>query len=209
MQEQQLSSLIKLIPIKFAVKIRCSIQLFAWALFLGLTLASGASADSIVTPVLSAFDLNNTSADGMVAIEPDGLSFVLTGGNNGSGLPGSTDFTVTASTPGIVQFQYFYASLDMPGFDSAGYLVDDLRTTLADTDGISGNASFSVNTGQLYGWWVETQDNTGEPGILTVAFSPTLAPVPEPANIALAIIGLMFVATVQRIHTRSLQEEKI
>jgi hypothetical protein len=189
--------------IEFAMQ--CPVKLFMGAL-LGLTMVSSASAGGIITPLLSSFDLVNISADGTVVIAPDGLSFVLTGGNTGSGLSGTTDFTATAPASGLVQFQYSYASLDTPGADNAGYLLDDDQIQLADTDGTSGNASFSVSAGQRYGWWVNTEDNTGEPGVLTVAFP---APVPEPESVALIVIGLAVLATVKLIRTRGRQEGNI
>jgi hypothetical protein len=187
---------------------RLSVKLFTGALLLGLTMVSSASAGSIITPILSSFDLVNTSADGTVAIALDGLSFVLTGGNTGSGLSGTTNFTATATTPGLVQFQYSYASLDTPGADNAGYLLDSDQIQLADTDGTSGTASFSVSTGQLYGWWVDTEDNTGEPGILTVTF-PASSPVPEPDSVALIVTGLAVLAIVKLIRTCGREEGNI
>jgi len=202
MQEHRLSSL-------FEFVVQRPIKLFTGALLLGLAMVSAASAGNIITPILSNFDLINTSANGTAVIAPGGLSFVLTGGNTGSGLSGSTDFTAIASTSGLVQFQYSYASLDTPGADSAGYLLDNDQIQLADTDGTSGTASFSVSTGQLYGWWVDTEDNTGEAGILTVIFSPALASVPEPESVALAVIGLAVLTTASLIRVRSRQEGNI
>src|ERR1019366_7548895 len=89
---------------------------FTWALFFGIALVPRATAAFLITPQLTSFELTNTLADGSVVISNDGLSFVLTGGNTGSGLTGFTDFTTVAQSTGLEQFQYSYSSLDIPGF---------------------------------------------------------------------------------------------
>lgn len=155
---------------------------------------------AVITPSLSQFMLTNTTADGSVAIGSDGLSFVLTGGNTGSGAPGSTDFFTSAPAAGIVEFQYFYAAFDTPGFDFAGYLLGGTRISLADTDGESGTGTFSVAAGQKYGWYVSTLDNTGEPGILTVTFTPSDSAVPEPSGLAFGFIGVAALTIGLRRH---------
>src|SRR5579864_9634721 len=69
------------------------------------------------------FTLTNQSADGFATPSADGLTLVLTGGNDGSGLPGTTDLTTTALYSGLVAFDFSYSTLDQPGLDGAGYLV--------------------------------------------------------------------------------------
>ena len=97
-------------------------------------------------------------------------------------------------------FQYLYVAFDTPGFDSAGYLLGSTRVSLADTDGEGGAGSFSVAAGQKYGWYVSTLDNTGEPGILTVTFTPSDSAVPEPSGLALGLIGVTAL-TIARQYT--------
>src|SRR5258708_36280559 len=82
---------------------------------------------------------------------PDTNTAVLTGSNSGSGCPGMTDLTTTAAAAGMVQFNYSYFSLDLPGSDFAGYLLGNAFTQLADTSGQSGNVSFPVALGQIFG----------------------------------------------------------
>src|SRR5579885_1035476 len=94
---------------------------FAGAAFIG---AGALQADTIVTPQLNSFVLQNTTANGTVSIAADGLSFVLTGGNTGSGLSGETDFTGTSTAAGTISFDWSYSSLDQPGFDAAGYFLN-------------------------------------------------------------------------------------
>ncbi len=142
------------------------------------------------------FQLTNNDANGFASFTNGGLSLVLTGGNTGSGLSGTTDLTITATGTGLVVFDYFYSSLDYPGFDSAGYLLNDTFIQLASVNGICGmtlcpaTVQFAVTTGGEFGWRVATADNTGEPGVLTItSFSaPTgAAGVPEPGTMPVLV----------------------
>jgi hypothetical protein len=156
-------------------------------------LAPAAHASFIGTYALANFNLQNQNADGDVMTPDAGLSIVLTGGNNGSGLPGTTDLFITAAASGLVQFDYQYFSMDFPPFDSAGFLLNGAFTELAGTSGDSGSASFSVLAGQTFGFRIATLDNEGEPGILTVSdFAAPLgdgsAPVPEPGGWPLGVL---------------------
>jgi PEP-CTERM motif len=171
-----------------------TIFVFCWALGLSsLALTSPAQAAFTGPYAFNQFTLTNTNADG-VAITPDGgLSIVLTGGNNGSALPGTTDLVTVAAGTGAVQFHYSYSSLDFPGFDFAGYLLGAAFTQLADTDGQSGTAMFAVNSGQKFGFRVGTADNTGEPGILTISSftAPAgTASVPEPGTAPMLLLAM-------------------
>ena len=142
-------------------------------------------------------------------LTPDGgLSIVLTGGINGSGLAGMTDFVTTATGhwPGPVSFLLLLAG--RAPFDFAGYLLGAAFTQLADTDGQSGTGMFSVNSGQMFGFRVGTQDNTGEPGVLTISdFSAPSgtagAAVPEPATGPLVLTMLGAAIAVHRRIYRS------
>ncbi len=158
-----------------------------------VTVAAGSANADFVGPYdLSKFTLSNTDGGGFpsftdgLAVTPDGgLSLVLSGGNSGSGLPGDTDFTISAPEAGSVLFDYSYSSLDVPGADFAGYLLNGVFTQLADTDGETGSIAFAAISGDIFGFRVSTLDNEFEPGILTVsAFN---APgggssIPEPSN---------------------------
>jgi hypothetical protein len=161
---------------------------FALAVCFGLTPEAHAGS---ITAFSLQFTLTNTNADGSVQVSGDGLSVALTGGNNGSGLPGTTDFLTSALADGVVNFAFSYASLDTPTFDFAGYLLGSTFVQLADTDGEFGNATFPVTLGESFGFRVGTVDNEGEPGILTVSnFSaPGSAAIPEPGTLPLAILG--------------------
>ena len=172
--------------------------------------APAAYAGFIGDYALNNFTLVNTNADGSVTTPDNGLTAVLTGGNNGSGEPGTTDLLTTAAGTGTVAFHYSYSALDFPGFDYAGYLIDSAFVQLADTDGQSGNASFMVTAGQIFGFRVGTLDNTGEPGILTISnFSAPSGggAVPEPVTAPVVFMGLA-AAVYYRCRRRAIATKK-
>jgi len=149
--------------------------------------------------------LTNTNADGTVSTPGAGVSAILTGGNNGTGLPGTTDLTIVPAVLGMLHFDYSYTSLDGPGFDWAGYLLGQTSVELVDTDGQSGSATIAVNPGERFGFRVGTMDNTGEPGILTISsFSAPAAgaEVPEPATLSSVVIGLALTGAARLIRRR-------
>jgi hypothetical protein len=169
----------------------------------GLALAPSAKAAFVGDYALSHFTLTNMNADGSVLTPDSGLSIILTGGNNGSGLSGTTDLVGAATGTGVVQFHYSYSSLDFPGVDFAGFLAGGAFSQLASADGQSGNAMFTVSAGQSFGFRVATQDNTGEPGILTISnftapFGSGPAAVPEPGTASLMAVGAAGAFAAQR-----------
>jgi len=178
--------------------------------------APPAKADFITPYALTDFTLTNINADGTVT--PNGAaSIVLTGGNNGSGTPGFTTLVATSVASGLVQFQFSYSSLDMPGQDIAGFLVGNVFTFLADTDGTSSTnpVSFSVGAGQTFGFEVKTVDNEFEPGILTVTNFSAPPPggssttsVPEPGGGSLVLAAAIAVGLCERILRRALRRRE-
>jgi len=143
------------------------------------------------------FTLTNQNADGTVNVANDGLSLMLTGGNTGSGISGDTDLTTVAANAGVVMFMFSYQSLDLPGLDSAGYLLRGTFVKLADMDGEGGTASFGVATGDSFGFRVATVDNEGEPGILTVSnFSAPGTAAPEPRTVLLTSCGIAAILAI-------------
>jgi hypothetical protein len=162
---------------------------FCWALAIGATFLQQAKADFIGAYALSNFALTNINSDGNAATPDGGMTLVLTGPNNGSGLAGTTDFTISLPASGPIQFQYLYSSLDTPGFDFAGYLLGSNFVQLADTDGQSGSLLLSGTAGEIFGFRMGSLDNTGEPGILTVSsFSaPGGGGVPETGTLSMML----------------------
>ncbi len=165
--------------------------------WLGLAMVSGAKAATIFDFAQNGFTLKNTNADGSVIQQTNRI--VLTGGSNGSGFSGTTDFVASATGTGVVQFQYSYASLDLPTFDFAGYLLNNNFFVLADTDGQSGTGMFAVSTGQSFGFRVGTADNTGEPGILTITSTAAgTTAVPEPSTAPMLFLLMIGGLTIAR-----------
>jgi hypothetical protein len=183
-------------------------------------------------PITTAFAVANTNADGSV-IAPsvlfpgDSSSFDLTGGNNGDGLEGQTTYTATALYAIIVKFQWSYTSCfppneqppsdacDTPGFDWTGYVVNQTLTQLTDTDtgGVVGSSSFAVSALSVFGWYVGTMDNGGEPGTLTVSnvsFTPVSSNAPEPGTLALCTTWIVALAAARRsiVNTRFQKRRK-
>jgi hypothetical protein len=154
---------------------------------------------SAITIPLSSFFLTNTNADGSVMPAGD-ISFLLLGGNDGSGNQGETDYTTAAPSAFTVSFNYSYSTLDYPFYDSAGFQVAGTLFPLADMDGVSGMTSFDVLAGQSFGWWVTTFDNLGEPGMLSVTnltySGSDVGTAPEPASFILAGLAMLLVLFV-------------
>lgn len=158
-------------------KIACAVAIGAC-----LALPVVANAAAISFP-LNFCSLVNTNADGTASSADDGASVVITGGNTGTGLSGTTDLVAVAAAPVTIAFQFSFASLDAPAFDFAGFLVNGLFTEVADSSGQSGSASFSALSGDTFGFRVGTADNTGEPGIFTVSdVVVEESAVPEPST---------------------------
>src|SRR5260370_21918156 len=144
---------------------------------------------------LSLWTLTNPSADGFVTPIANGVE--ITGGNTGSGNPGTTDFQILAAGTGLVSFSFVYSSLDLPSLDYAGYLLGPNFSPLADTSGTSGSQSFTVTFGERFGFRVGTVDNQFEPGVLDISnFNAPISTVstgaPEPSTGAIVLAALAF-----------------
>lgn len=154
----------------------------------------------------SGFALLATDPSYGYAYSPDGgLTMVIVGGNNGSGIGSTTDFTATAAQTGMVQFQYLFSTADQwAGYDFSGFLVGDVFNFLSEADGASGTTSFQILEGERFGFRVVTLDNVGEPGILTIssftAPQADSASVPEPSMLPLLTIVVVAAAV---LHNRS------
>jgi hypothetical protein len=173
----------------------------------GLALAPNANAAFVGSYLASNWLLANTNADGSSSA-PDTLTLILTGGNNGSGTSGTTDFVINAAANGTVTFDFSYFAQDDLTFDFAGYLLNGVFTKIADNPIGSGTGiSFVVTQGQLFGFRVATADNTGNPGILTVtnfsAPDSSVAAVPEPSTAPMLFLLLAGAVVTQRWMTRA------
>ncbi len=181
-------------------------------------MASGfALAPQAKASFMNYYDFNNftqtSTSDGFAFTGDGGLTVEVVGGNDGSGLPGTTTVTINAPVSGAVQFSYLYNSLDSPTFDTSGYLLNGVYTQFADTGGETGTMTLSVNSGDSFGFEVWTADNTGEPGLLTVSnFSApegaASSGVPEPGTLSLAVLGAAVVAAYIRIKRGGTENEE-
>jgi hypothetical protein len=105
---------------------------------------------------------------------------------------GTDYYTITIPYDGLISFDWSYSSVDIPGYDTSYFLLNSNAFFLSDTTGDYGSMlGIPVFTGDIFGYEVDTLDNAGGPGQLTVsAFS--YSEVPEPATFALigtALIG--------------------
>lgn len=116
---------------------------------------------------------------------PNPMKLILTGTNDGSGLPGATNLTIAAQAAGLLEFNYLFTTLDDPGFENAGYLLSGQLFPLADTDGESGSIIVPLSRGEIFGFSIVSTDNTGGAGVLTV--TDFVAPAPEPGSMQLLL----------------------
>jgi hypothetical protein len=187
-------------------------------------LTQRANADFIGYYALNNFTLTNSAFTNGSAKTPDaGQSLVLTGGNSGSGGFGTTDLSILANAPGIVQFAFSYFSSDPSssgtsprgcglGFagacDAAGYLLNGTFVQLADDiHQNSGLVQLSVTSGESFGCRVVTLDNTGGAGILTIsAFNAPAVPEPRTTTVLIGLTAVIVAAQRRMARTRKEKE---
>ena len=145
------------------------------------------------------------------AIFSDASTLVLTGSQDGSGLEGTTDLTITAAGAGFFRFDFIFADLVIPtpdpfnpddpyAFPYGGFLLGNTFTRLSDATGSQGSVSVPVMAGELIGFRVGG-DNQGGPGVLTI--TNFAAPVPEPGTSGLLLLAVAVLAGVgyrRRMH---------
>ena len=149
---------------------------------------------------IGAYDVSNwtitlTNSDGTVDTSGAPNGVLVIGSDNGSGAPGTTDFTIAAVGSGLVNFDWRYSSNDVGIFDQGGFLLKGAFNFLAANDGnpTSRSQSFAVTAGDLFGFRVLSTDNTSGPGLLAIrnfdAPGNFDAPIPEPTTLALLAAG--------------------
>ena len=90
--------------------------------------------------------LTSGSGNGPVDLSGAPASITLSGSNNG--FVANTDYTMMIDADGDVMFDYEYSSVDSPGLDSFGYLLNGSFTQLADANAI-GYMFVSVANGHM------------------------------------------------------------
>jgi len=89
-----------------------------------------------------------------------------------------TTLEIDAQCTGQYSFDWDYSAgiTGPPRFDAAGYIVDGVFTQLTDDNGLlvqSGSDSIFVTEGQPFGFYVNTLDNVGGAGMITISnFEP-------------------------------------
>ncbi len=114
------------------------------------------------------FVLNDNGTGGTGTIAGGGFGVMtITGGN--SGVAGDTQYTVFASQAMVVQAQVDYTSTDSGCFDSAYYVVNGTKTTIACNSAPGAyNVEFQVNADDTFGFGVNTTDGGFGAGVATV-----------------------------------------
>lgn len=129
----------------------------------------------------------NSNADGFLNTGGAPASISLTGGDNGSGSSGTTDYTTTAAAAGTVTFDWNYSTADGPFWDTFGYLLNGSFTFLTDSPS-NGTSTFNVLAGDSFGFRIATVDNGF--GRASVTISNFSAPIPEPSTVlSLLVLG--------------------
>lgn len=115
-----------------------------------------------------------TNSNGNGSIDANDVTSVFLSGSdeNGSGSSGTTDWTINidSTRAGTITFSWSYLNLDIPGDDTAGYLLNNIFTPLASSDGDSSASpvTVTVNDGDIFGFRVATQTNSGGAGTFNV-----------------------------------------
>ena len=162
---------------------------------LSLAFAAPAEASGFSGPYAPAnWTFTANGGDGSVNTAGAPASINLTGSNNGIGEP--TNYTINSVVDGQVSFSWSYSSVDSPGYDSFGYLLNGNFNFLANSNGQTDTTAFSVAAGDSFGFSITSLDGIFGPGIATISnFS---APVPEPLTLLGATAAVGFGAAFKR-----------
>jgi hypothetical protein len=157
-------------------------QLFSLT-FAGLVLMFGSVTDAQFSDHYAPGNWN-TAPGSVGSIDWSGApgTLIVNGGDNGTGDIGFIDITIASNVTGTISFNWSYSSLDSRMLDEALYVNNSVYFPLSSTSGSSGFVSFAVNVGDVIGFSVETDDNLGGRGELTIT---NFSAVPESSSMAL------------------------
>ena len=135
-------------------------------------------------------------SDGSVDTTNAPNDITITGPDNQQ-VPSFINYTIIAPSSGTVSFGWQYSTIDDPGFDSFGYLINGVQTQLTDdqTTPHPSGSSFYVASGDIFGFYVASTDGEFGAGIATVynfsgpgsQSNPGSTDVPAPA----AVLGVL------------------
>lgn len=178
--------------------------------FLTLTLATiaglGISNQAYAIGFTGAYDpinfvlTNDPAGNGTVDTMNAALGTITLIGSNDGTLQSqstNTDFTIfidPLSVPiraGTISFDWEYFSLDTPGDDRAGYVLNGNFTVLATEDMQASTApvTLALQTGDTFAWRVATDENIGEAGEFTIK-NFNFVPVPFEFSPVLGLLTL-------------------
>ena len=135
------------------------------------------------------------SSDGSVDTSNAPTDITITGPNNLQALS-YINYTIGAPSSGTVSFDWIYNTIDLPGGDSFGYLINGVRTQLTDDPNtLPTGTAFSVVSGDIFGFYVTSTDGDLGAGIATIynfsgpgsQSNPGSTDVPAPA----AVLGVL------------------
>jgi hypothetical protein len=149
----------------------------------------------------------STGSDGSVDTTNAPNDITITGPNNLQA-SSSITYTTNATSFGLVNFEWLYTTTDTtPGQDSFGYLLNGAKTLLTDdqTSSPSGTTSFSVVSGDNFGFYVDSTDGDFGAAIATIYnFSGPGSPatsVPAPAAVLGALAAFDWSRKLRRRRT--------
>ena len=124
----------------------------------------------------------NTNANGSVNTTSAPASIALTGGNNGSGSAGNSNYTIVVPASGNISFNWNYSTSDGANWDRPRILINGTPTILSgyNTSGAtsqSGTMTVPVTAGQTFGFNMNTLDNSFGAATVTISnFNATATP---------------------------------
>lgn len=146
----------------------------------------------------------DATASGSADASSAPLSFALIGGNDESGLPTLTRYSIKAPFSALLSFSWSYVTVDSggPDMDRAGYFVGGTDFQLTRNNGFDTQnglvSSVNLSMGQTFGFYVQSMDSSFGPATLTIGDfrvvsldgSLALTPTPEPSTVTLAAMAL-------------------
>lgn len=147
----------------------------------------------------------STDGNGSAVVSPDKSTLTLVSNDvDGSsslwGNASAVDYRISLAAPELLSFHWAYSTLDDNGStqDPFGYTVNGVFTQLSQ-DGSwaaqSGDVSLNLSAGQTFAFTLKSADSIF--GAATVVVSQVSA-VPEPAELALSLAGLLAVVGASR-----------